>query len=181
MFSDQFLLPPLPPPFFSPEVKIDFVPREGKNSSHYLYASKHIFNSNGSSGVLILILFEYSPFFFFFSYRILKLYLKLIFSTFAIEPPKIHLDCLGQSPDTIIVVAGNKLRLDVPISGDPTPTVIWQKVNKVMHNLTQYLRQGCHNRKFIFFLKFYFDLQFLVTSIFIFLLIFSLLNLKKKN
>uniref|UniRef100_A0A8C3CT91 Myosin-binding protein C, cardiac-type n=1 Tax=Cairina moschata TaxID=8855 RepID=A0A8C3CT91_CAIMO len=55
------------------------------------------------------------------------------------EPPKIHLDCLGQSPDTIVVVAGNKLRLDVPISGDPTPTVIWQKVNKVM--------------KFIFFLK----------------------------
>uniref|UniRef100_A0A8C3KGW6 Myosin-binding protein C, cardiac-type n=1 Tax=Calidris pygmaea TaxID=425635 RepID=A0A8C3KGW6_9CHAR len=44
------------------------------------------------------------------------------------EPPKIHLDCLGQSPDTIVVVAGNKLRLDVPISGDPTPTVIWQKV-----------------------------------------------------
>uniref|UniRef100_A0A8B9DG85 Myosin-binding protein C, cardiac-type n=1 Tax=Anser cygnoides TaxID=8845 RepID=A0A8B9DG85_ANSCY len=48
------------------------------------------------------------------------------------EPPKIHLDCLGQSPDTIVVVAGNKLRLDVPISGDPTPTVIWQKVNKVI-------------------------------------------------
>ncbi|XP_058276821.1 myosin-binding protein C, cardiac-type [Hirundo rustica] len=46
------------------------------------------------------------------------------------EPPKIHLDCLGQSPDTIVVVAGNKLRLDVPVSGDPTPTVIWQKVNK---------------------------------------------------
>ncbi|KFW74950.1 Myosin-binding protein C, cardiac-type, partial [Phalacrocorax carbo] len=46
------------------------------------------------------------------------------------EPPKIHLDCLGQSPDTIVVVAGNKLRLDVPISGDPTPTVIWQKINK---------------------------------------------------
>uniref|UniRef100_A0A8D2LY67 Myosin-binding protein C, cardiac-type n=1 Tax=Varanus komodoensis TaxID=61221 RepID=A0A8D2LY67_VARKO len=45
------------------------------------------------------------------------------------EPPKIHLDCMGQTPDTIIVVAGNKLRLDVPISGDPVPTVIWQKVN----------------------------------------------------
>uniref|UniRef100_A0A8D2N5H9 Myosin binding protein C3 n=1 Tax=Zonotrichia albicollis TaxID=44394 RepID=A0A8D2N5H9_ZONAL len=44
------------------------------------------------------------------------------------EPPKIHLDCLGQSPDTIVVVAGNKLRLDVPVSGDPTPTVIWQKL-----------------------------------------------------
>lgn len=26
-----------------------------------------------------------------------------------------------------MVVAGNKLRLDVPISGDPVPTVIWQK------------------------------------------------------
>ncbi|XP_004437005.1 PREDICTED: myosin-binding protein C, cardiac-type [Ceratotherium simum simum] len=51
------------------------------------------------------------------------------------EPPKIHLDCPGRVPDTIVVVAGNKLRLDVPISGDPAPTVIWQKtipqVNKV--------------------------------------------------
>ncbi|XP_073206434.1 myosin-binding protein C, cardiac-type [Lepidochelys kempii] len=47
------------------------------------------------------------------------------------EPPKIHLDCMGQAaPDTIVVVAGNKLRLDVPISGDPIPMVIWQKVNK---------------------------------------------------
>ncbi|XP_045146876.1 myosin-binding protein C, cardiac-type isoform X1 [Echinops telfairi] len=43
------------------------------------------------------------------------------------EPPKIHLDCLGCASDTIVVVAGNKLRLDVPISGDPAPTVIWQK------------------------------------------------------
>ncbi|KAH0620735.1 hypothetical protein JD844_021453 [Phrynosoma platyrhinos] len=48
------------------------------------------------------------------------------------EPPKIHLDCLSQTPDTIIVVAGNKLRLDVPISGDPVPTVIWQKANKLI-------------------------------------------------
>ncbi|XP_029812963.1 myosin-binding protein C, cardiac-type isoform X4 [Suricata suricatta] len=43
------------------------------------------------------------------------------------EPPKIHLDCPGRKLDTIVVVAGNKLRLDVPISGDPPPTVIWQK------------------------------------------------------
>ncbi|XP_075403797.1 myosin-binding protein C, cardiac-type [Tenrec ecaudatus] len=43
------------------------------------------------------------------------------------EPPKIHLDCPGRTSETIIVVAGNKLRLDVPISGDPAPTVIWQK------------------------------------------------------
>uniref|UniRef100_A0A6I8N757 Myosin binding protein C3 n=1 Tax=Ornithorhynchus anatinus TaxID=9258 RepID=A0A6I8N757_ORNAN len=47
------------------------------------------------------------------------------------EPPKIHLDCPGRLPDTIVVVAGNKLRLDVPISGDPAPTVIWQKAKKV--------------------------------------------------
>uniref|UniRef100_A0A8C9FUU2 Myosin binding protein C, cardiac n=1 Tax=Pavo cristatus TaxID=9049 RepID=A0A8C9FUU2_PAVCR len=56
-----------------------------------------------------------------------------------LEPPKIHLDCLGQSPDTIVVVAENKLRLDVPISGDPTPTVIWQKVNKVIRSTTTLL------------------------------------------
>ncbi|XP_041053921.1 myosin-binding protein C, cardiac-type isoform X2 [Carcharodon carcharias] len=49
------------------------------------------------------------------------------------DPPKIHLDCLGSIPDaTIIVVAGNKLRLDVPISGDPVPTVIWSKADKVI-------------------------------------------------
>lgn len=49
------------------------------------------------------------------------------------EPPKIHLDCPGRVPDTIVVVAGNKLRLDVPISGDPAPTVIWQKaITKVL-------------------------------------------------
>lgn len=114
-------------------------------------------------------------------YRTLKLYLKIIFSAFAIEPPKIHLDCLGQSPDTIVVVAGNKLRLDVPISGDPTPTVIWQKVNKVMCNLRQCLRQGSRNRKFIFLLKSYFDLQFLVTCIFTFLLILFFLKPQEKK
>nr|XP_014343834.1 PREDICTED: myosin-binding protein C, cardiac-type [Latimeria chalumnae] len=48
------------------------------------------------------------------------------------EPPKIHLDCMSRSLDTIIVVAGNKLRLDVPISGDPAPTVTWAKVNKML-------------------------------------------------
>ncbi|XP_078511200.1 myosin-binding protein C, fast-type isoform X1 [Lissotriton helveticus] len=44
------------------------------------------------------------------------------------EPPKIHLDCQGTShTNTIVVVAGNKLRLDVPISGEPAPTVSWYK------------------------------------------------------
>lgn len=49
------------------------------------------------------------------------------------DPPKIHLDCMGRSGDsTIIVVAGNKLRLDVPITGDPAPTVVWTKGEKVL-------------------------------------------------
>uniref|UniRef100_A0A673XDY9 Myosin binding protein C3 n=1 Tax=Salmo trutta TaxID=8032 RepID=A0A673XDY9_SALTR len=48
------------------------------------------------------------------------------------DPPKIHLDCMGHTADsTIMVVAGNKLRLDVPITGDPAPTVVWTKGEKV--------------------------------------------------
>lgn len=48
------------------------------------------------------------------------------------DPPKIHLDCFGQTAEsTILVVAGNKLRLDVPITGDPAPTVVWTKSDKV--------------------------------------------------
>uniref|UniRef100_A0A3P8XR43 Myosin binding protein C, fast type b n=1 Tax=Esox lucius TaxID=8010 RepID=A0A3P8XR43_ESOLU len=45
------------------------------------------------------------------------------------DPPKIHLDTTGNmvSQNTIIVVAGNKLRLDVEISGEPAPTVVWKK------------------------------------------------------
>uniref|UniRef100_A0A8C6ZC46 Myosin binding protein C2 n=1 Tax=Nothoprocta perdicaria TaxID=30464 RepID=A0A8C6ZC46_NOTPE len=44
------------------------------------------------------------------------------------EPPKIHLDCSGKTAEnTIVVVAGNKLRLDVPITGEPAPTVTWWK------------------------------------------------------
>ncbi|XP_028446357.1 myosin-binding protein C, cardiac-type isoform X2 [Perca flavescens] len=44
------------------------------------------------------------------------------------DPPKIHLDCMGRTAEsTIVVVAGNKLRLDVPITGDPAPTVVWTK------------------------------------------------------
>ncbi|XP_035855410.1 myosin-binding protein C, cardiac-type isoform X10 [Sander lucioperca] len=49
------------------------------------------------------------------------------------DPPKIHLDCMGRTAEsTIVVVAGNKLRLDVPITGDPAPTVIWTKGEKVV-------------------------------------------------
>lgn len=49
-----------------------------------------------------------------------------------LDPPKIHLDCMGRTAEsTIVVVAGNKLRLDVPITGDPAPTVVWTKGQKV--------------------------------------------------
>uniref|UniRef100_A0A672MSL2 Myosin binding protein C, cardiac n=1 Tax=Sinocyclocheilus grahami TaxID=75366 RepID=A0A672MSL2_SINGR len=45
----------------------------------------------------------------------------------------IHLDCMGRTAEcTILVVAGNKLRLDVPITGDPAPTVVWTKGEKVL-------------------------------------------------
>ncbi|XP_061910864.1 myosin binding protein Cb [Entelurus aequoreus] len=45
------------------------------------------------------------------------------------DPPKIHLDTTGNmvSQNTIILVAGNKLRLDVEITGEPAPTVVWSK------------------------------------------------------
>nr|AAI16583.1 Zgc:136545 [Danio rerio] len=45
------------------------------------------------------------------------------------EPPKIHLDATGSmvNKNTIIVVAGNKLRFDVDITGEPPPTVAWKK------------------------------------------------------
>uniref|UniRef100_A0A8C9XZL0 Myosin-binding protein C, fast-type n=1 Tax=Sander lucioperca TaxID=283035 RepID=A0A8C9XZL0_SANLU len=46
-----------------------------------------------------------------------------------LDPPKIHLDTSGNmvSQNTIIVVAGNKLRLDVEITGEPAPTCVWSK------------------------------------------------------
>uniref|UniRef100_A0A665SZZ5 Myosin binding protein C, fast type a n=1 Tax=Echeneis naucrates TaxID=173247 RepID=A0A665SZZ5_ECHNA len=45
-----------------------------------------------------------------------------------LDPPKIHLDTSGAgSKNTITVVAGNKLRLDVEITGEPAPTVCWMK------------------------------------------------------
>lgn len=49
------------------------------------------------------------------------------------DPPKIHLDTTGSmvSQNTIIVVAGNKLRLDVEITGEPAPVVVWSKGDQV--------------------------------------------------
>uniref|UniRef100_A0A674NK04 Myosin-binding protein C, fast-type n=1 Tax=Takifugu rubripes TaxID=31033 RepID=A0A674NK04_TAKRU len=49
------------------------------------------------------------------------------------DPPKIHLDTSGASSKNVItVVAGNKLRLDVEISGEPAPTVCWMRGDKVV-------------------------------------------------
>ncbi|XP_037319067.2 myosin binding protein Cb isoform X2 [Pungitius pungitius] len=50
------------------------------------------------------------------------------------DPPKIHLDTTGNmvSQNTIIVVAGNKLRLDVEITGEPAPTVVWSKGDQII-------------------------------------------------
>ncbi|TDH03283.1 hypothetical protein EPR50_G00161420 [Perca flavescens] len=49
------------------------------------------------------------------------------------DPPKIHLDTSSTgSKNTITVVAGNKVRLDVEITGEPAPTVCWMKGGEVV-------------------------------------------------
>ncbi|XP_020788815.2 myosin-binding protein C, fast-type [Boleophthalmus pectinirostris] len=49
------------------------------------------------------------------------------------DPPKIHLDTSsGGNKNSITVVAGNKLRLDVEISGEPEPTVCWKRGEEVI-------------------------------------------------
>ncbi|XP_049757628.1 myosin-binding protein C, fast-type [Elephas maximus indicus] len=48
------------------------------------------------------------------------------------EPPTIHLDCTGKAADnSIVVVAGNKLRLNVAIAGEPRPITTWLKEDEV--------------------------------------------------
>lgn len=49
------------------------------------------------------------------------------------DPPKIFLDTsITGSKNIITVVAGNKLRLDVQITGEPAPTVCWMKGDEVV-------------------------------------------------
>lgn len=59
--------------------------------------------------------------------------LSVFAAVVSLDPPKIHLDTTGNmvSQNTIIVVAGNKLRLDVEITGEPAPTVVWSKGDQV--------------------------------------------------
>ncbi|KAM9633457.1 myosin-binding protein C, fast-type [Trichechus inunguis] len=48
------------------------------------------------------------------------------------EPPMIHLDCSGKTAEnSIVVVAGNKLRLNVAITGKPPPVTTWLKGDEV--------------------------------------------------
>uniref|UniRef100_A0A4W5QZJ1 Myosin binding protein Ca n=1 Tax=Hucho hucho TaxID=62062 RepID=A0A4W5QZJ1_9TELE len=54
------------------------------------------------------------------------------------DPPKIHLDTSSTgSKNTIVVVAGNKLRLDVEITGEPVPTVCWMKGDTGVTHINQ--------------------------------------------
>uniref|UniRef100_A0A3B3HXQ2 Myosin-binding protein C, fast-type n=1 Tax=Oryzias latipes TaxID=8090 RepID=A0A3B3HXQ2_ORYLA len=49
------------------------------------------------------------------------------------DPPKIHLDASGSGNKNVItVVAGNKLRFDVEVTGEPAPTVCWSKGEQVV-------------------------------------------------
>ncbi|XP_032893805.1 myosin-binding protein C, slow-type isoform X4 [Amblyraja radiata] len=48
-----------------------------------------------------------------------------------IDPPKLYLESLTKSPE-IVVVAGSKLRLDIPVSGEPMPRIIWMKGDKAI-------------------------------------------------
>lgn len=56
-------------------------------------------------------------------------------SVFILDPPKVHLDALNAPDNTITIVAGNKLRLEVPISGEPVPRVVWMKGERVSGHL----------------------------------------------
>lgn len=50
---------------------------------------------------------------------------------FSADPPKVHLDSLNFPDNTVTIVAGNKLRLEIPISGEPAPRVVWMKGERV--------------------------------------------------
>uniref|UniRef100_A0AAQ5ZQZ8 Myosin-binding protein C, slow-type n=1 Tax=Amphiprion ocellaris TaxID=80972 RepID=A0AAQ5ZQZ8_AMPOC len=47
-------------------------------------------------------------------------------------PPRVHLESLNFPDNTVTIVAGNKLRLEIPISGEPAPRVVWMKGERVI-------------------------------------------------
>lgn len=54
---------------------------------------------------------------------------------YSADPPRVHLDSLNFPDNTVTIVAGNKLRLEIPISGEPAPRVVWMKGERVSWNL----------------------------------------------
>nr|XP_033808221.1 myosin-binding protein C, slow-type isoform X2 [Geotrypetes seraphini] len=55
---------------------------------------------------------------------------KLPSKVHIIDPPRIHWDALNYPDNTVVVVAGTKLRLEVPITGEPAPKVTWTRGEK---------------------------------------------------
>ncbi|KAI9543149.1 Myosin-binding protein C, slow-type [Dissostichus eleginoides] len=49
-----------------------------------------------------------------------------------IDPPRVHLESLNFPDNTVTIVAGNKLRLEIPITGEPVPRVVWMKGERVI-------------------------------------------------
>ncbi|XP_064174657.1 myosin-binding protein C, slow-type-like isoform X2 [Anguilla rostrata] len=49
-----------------------------------------------------------------------------------IDPPRVHLESLNFPDNTVTIVAGNKLRVEVPITGEPIPRVVWTKGERVI-------------------------------------------------
>ncbi|KAI1882108.1 hypothetical protein AGOR_G00247290 [Albula goreensis] len=49
-----------------------------------------------------------------------------------IDPPRLHLESLNFPDNTVTIVAGNKLRLEIPVSGEPAPRVVWMKGERVI-------------------------------------------------
>lgn len=62
---------------------------------------------------------------------ILKRQYQHIFVYISADPPRVHLESLNFPDNTVTIVAGNKLRLEVPISGEPAPRVVWMKGERV--------------------------------------------------
>ncbi|XP_064795697.1 myosin-binding protein C, slow-type-like isoform X3 [Oncorhynchus masou masou] len=49
-----------------------------------------------------------------------------------VDPPRVHLESLNFPDNTVTIVAGNKLRVEIPISGEPAPRVVWMKGERVI-------------------------------------------------
>lgn len=56
------------------------------------------------------------------------------FMLYSTDPPRVHLEGLNFPDNTVTIVAGNKLRLEIPISGEPAPRVVWMKGERVGYN-----------------------------------------------